>query len=56
VPDDRGEPRRRLPPRRQRLRRGIGICIGSDSNVASIPLEELRELEGIAARQPGAAT
>ena len=31
--------------------RGIGICVGSDSNVRIDPLEELRELEGIARRQ-----
>jgi formimidoylglutamate deiminase len=31
--------------------RAIGICIGSDSNVRIDPLEELRELEGIARRQ-----
>jgi formimidoylglutamate deiminase len=31
--------------------RSIGICIGSDSNVRIDPLEELRELEGIARRQ-----
>jgi formimidoylglutamate deiminase len=30
--------------------RGIGICIGSDSNVRIDPLEELRELEWIARR------
>jgi len=30
--------------------RGIGVCIGSDSNVRVDPLEELRELEGIARR------
>jgi formimidoylglutamate deiminase len=30
--------------------RGIGACIGSDSNVRIDPLEELRELEGIARR------
>ena len=36
----------------QRLReRGIGICIGSDSNVRIDPLEELRELETAARRQ-----
>ena len=35
------------------LRRSIGICIGSDSNVRIDPLEELRELEGIARRQAG---
>ena len=31
--------------------RGIGICIGSDSNVRIDPLEELRELEGTARRR-----
>jgi formimidoylglutamate deiminase len=31
--------------------RGIPICIGSDSNVRIDPLEELRELDGIARRQ-----
>jgi formimidoylglutamate deiminase len=35
-----------------RLReRGIPICIGSDSNVRIDPLEELRELDGIARRE-----
>jgi formimidoylglutamate deiminase len=33
--------------------RGISLCIGSDSNVRIDPLEELRELEGIARRQDG---
>jgi formimidoylglutamate deiminase len=33
--------------------RGIPICIGSDSNVRIDPLEELREVEGIARRQKG---
>jgi formimidoylglutamate deiminase len=33
--------------------RGIGICIGSDSNVRIDPFEELRELEGIARRRTG---
>jgi formimidoylglutamate deiminase len=33
--------------------RTIGMCIGSDSNVRIDPLEELRELEGIARRQTG---
>jgi formimidoylglutamate deiminase len=33
--------------------RSIGICIGSDSNVRIDPLEEMRELEGIARRQTG---
>ena len=35
------------------LRRGIGLCIGSDSNVRIDPFEELRELDGIARRQAG---
>jgi formimidoylglutamate deiminase len=35
------------------LHRSIGLCIGSDSNVRIDPLEELRELEGIARRQTG---
>ena len=34
--------------------REIALCIGSDSNVRIDPLEELRELEGIARRQTGA--
>jgi formimidoylglutamate deiminase len=33
------------------LERGIGICVGSDSNVRIDPLEELREVDGIARRQ-----
>jgi formimidoylglutamate deiminase len=33
--------------------RGLGICIGSDSNVRIDPLEELRELEGTARRAAG---
>jgi formimidoylglutamate deiminase len=33
--------------------RGIGVCLGSDSNVRIDPLEELRELEGIARRVSG---
>jgi formimidoylglutamate deiminase len=33
------------------VERGIAICIGSDSNVRIDPLEELREIEGIARRQ-----
>jgi formimidoylglutamate deiminase len=33
--------------------RSIGMCIGSDSNVRIDPLEELRQLEGIARRQTG---
>jgi formimidoylglutamate deiminase len=39
-----------VPVRRIR-ERGIGLCIGSDSNVRIDPLEELRELEGTARRQ-----
>jgi formimidoylglutamate deiminase len=35
------------------LNRGIELCIGSDSNVRIDPLEELRELDGIARRQSG---
>src|SRR5207248_4853140 len=35
------------------LHRGIGMCIGSDSNVRIDPFEELRELDGIARRQAG---
>jgi formimidoylglutamate deiminase len=33
------------------VRRGIGICVGSDSNVRIDPLEELREVDGIGRRQ-----
>jgi formimidoylglutamate deiminase len=33
------------------LERGVVLCVGSDSNVRIDPLEELRELEGIARRQ-----
>lgn len=33
--------------------RAIPLCIGSDSNMRIDPLEELRELEGIARRQTG---
>jgi formimidoylglutamate deiminase len=35
------------------LHRGVRLCIGSDSNVRIDPLEELRELDGIARRQSG---
>src|SRR4051795_3516900 len=38
-------------PVEQLCERGIGICIGSDSNVRIDPLEELREVEGIARRR-----
>jgi formimidoylglutamate deiminase len=38
-----------LPVERVRERE-LGVCIGSDSNVRIDPLEELRELEGIARR------
>jgi formimidoylglutamate deiminase len=41
-----------LPVERVRSR-GIALCIGSDSNVRIDPLEELREVEGIARRQSG---
>jgi formimidoylglutamate deiminase len=40
-------------PAEELCERGIGICIGSDSNVRIDPLEELRELEGIARRRAG---
>ena len=40
-------------PAERLLERGIPLCIGSDSNVRIDPLEELRELEGIARRQTG---
>jgi formimidoylglutamate deiminase len=33
--------------------RSLGLCIGSDSNVRIDPLEELRELEGVARRATG---
>jgi formimidoylglutamate deiminase len=41
-----------LPAERIRAR-AIPLCIGSDSNMRIDPLEELRELEGIARRQTG---
>jgi formimidoylglutamate deiminase len=40
-------------PVERHLHRGIELCIGSDSNVRIDPLEELRELDGIARRQSG---
>jgi formimidoylglutamate deiminase len=42
-----------LLPVERLCERSIGICIGPDSNVRIDPLEELRELEGIARRQSG---
>jgi formimidoylglutamate deiminase len=41
-----------LPAERMR-HRSIQLCIGSDSNVRIDPLEELREVEGVARRQTG---
>jgi formimidoylglutamate deiminase len=38
-------------PAEEICERGIGTCIGSDSNVRIDPLEELRELEGVARRR-----
>jgi formimidoylglutamate deiminase len=38
-------------PVRRLVARGISLCIGSDSNVRIDPLEELRELSGIARRE-----
>jgi formimidoylglutamate deiminase len=40
-------------PAAEICQRGIGMCIGSDSNVRIDPLEELRELEGVARRRAG---
>ncbi len=42
-----------FPPLTGLLERGVPLLIGSDSNVRIDPLEELRELEGIARRQTG---
>ena len=42
-------------PAEEICERGIGICIGSDSNVRIDPLEELRELEGHCAAQDAAS-
>ena len=42
-----------FPPVAALCERGIGICIGSDSNVRIDPLEELRELESVARRIAG---
>jgi formimidoylglutamate deiminase len=38
-------------PAQRLVERGIGICVGSDSNVRIDPLEELREVDGVARRQ-----
>jgi formimidoylglutamate deiminase len=38
-------------PVQRLVERGIRLCVGSDSNVRIDPLEELRELDGIARRQ-----
>jgi formimidoylglutamate deiminase len=40
-----------FPPLEGLLAREIPLCIGSDSNVRIDPLEELREIDGIARRQ-----
>jgi cytosine/adenosine deaminase-related metal-dependent hydrolase len=40
-------------PVQELCERGIGMCIGSDSNVRIDALEELREVEGIARRRAG---
>ncbi len=47
---DLGDGFLRVPEVRERA---IPLCIGSDSNMRIDPLEELRELEGIARRQTG---
>ena len=51
LPDDRGELGDGFAPVERLRERGIGICIGSDSNIRIDPLEELRELETSARRQ-----
>jgi formimidoylglutamate deiminase len=38
-------------PVERMIERGIELCIGSDSNVRIDPLEELREIEGVARRR-----
>ncbi len=40
-----------FPPTPAILERGIGLCIGSDSNINLDPEQELRELEWVARRQ-----
>jgi formimidoylglutamate deiminase len=40
-----------FPPLEGLLARDVPLCVGSDSNVRIDPLEELREIEGIARRQ-----
>jgi formimidoylglutamate deiminase len=40
-----------FPPLEGLLAREVPLCIGSDSNVRIDPLEELREIEGVARRQ-----
>jgi formimidoylglutamate deiminase len=42
-----------FPPVEDWCQRALGVCIGADSNVRIDPLEELRELEGIARRRTG---
>jgi formimidoylglutamate deiminase len=42
-----------FPPLERLRERGVGICIGSDSNVRIDPLEELRELETTGRRLSG---
>jgi Cytosine deaminase and related metal-dependent hydrolases len=53
LPDDEADLGDGFLPVERVCTRSIGICIGSDSNVRIDPLEELRELEGIARRQAG---
>ena len=51
VPDDRGQPRRRLRAGRRLREAGASpVCVGSDSNTILDPLAELRELEHVARR------
>ena len=57
LPDHRGRASRDgFAPVERLVERGIGLCVGSDSNVRIDPLEELRELDGIARRRTSAAT
>ena len=56
LPDDEANLGDGFPPLEGLLARGIPLCIGSDSNARIDPLEELREIEGIARRQQLAAT
>ena len=51
VPDDRGQPRRRVFPAMTYAAAGVPIAIGSDSQVRIDPFEEARELETLSRRE-----